>query len=314
MKAIPGTRQPNNKGRFGKRFLVVIFIVLSAVSAHAQTTAMEIETLLDIPAITYAQAARFVLEAADIAVIANPDEAFQYAADRKWLSNKTMPGDRAKLNEVSLLLIESFKLNGGLFYSVAKTPHYAYRELVYKQIILGRTDPEMDVSGEDFLYMVSRILSIKEADEQNQLIADGSEATHTDFFIGPLAEIIGFSRNGASFGGGFALGAGNGVAIGLRFFYGVDTESIHTMEIAVFMRFYLLGANASTGPFAQINVGASTHNHEHNAFPPVNVGAFSAGIAAGWRFLLAERWYLEPSLRLGYPYIVGGGVSFAYRL
>ncbi|MCL1929333.1 MAG: DUF3575 domain-containing protein [Treponema sp.] len=135
----------------------------------------------------------------------------------------------------------------------------------------------------------------------------------TDFFFAPLAEIVGYSRKGPSLGGGFALGAGNGVAIGARFLYAIDTETIHTMEITAFMRFYLLGANVCTGPFIQLNAGASIYNHEQGVYTPAEVGSLSAGIAAGWRFLLGERWYIEPSIRAGYPYIAGVGVSFAFR-
>ena len=136
----------------------------------------------------------------------------------------------------------------------------------------------------------------------------------TDIFIAPLAEVIGFSFKGPAFGGGFALGAGNGVAVGARFLYAVDTESIHTFEIAFFMRFYFKGADACTGPFGQLNIGAAIHEHEHAAFPITKLGVFSAGIAAGWRLPLGKRWYFEPSVRAGYPYLVGTGVAFAFRL
>ncbi|MCL1813864.1 MAG: hypothetical protein FWG29_10155 [Treponema sp.] len=194
MKAAPPTRQPNNKG---KRFLVVLFIVLSAVSAHAQTA---------------------------------------------------------------------------------------------EQPVYSAEGTEAGVANED------------------------SRSASPDFFIAPLAEIVGYSRIGPSFGAGFALGAGNGVAIGARFLYCADTESVYTMEITVFMRFYIQGADVCTGPFAQLNAGASIFNHEHSVSPPTEVGALSAGVAAGWRFLLAERWYVEPALRFGYPYMFGVGVAFAYRL
>ena len=144
--------------------------------------------------------------------------------------------------------------------------------------------------------------------------AHAQTADKPDFFIAPLTEVIGYSRQSASFGAGFALGAGNGVAIGARFLYGFDTESIHTIEIAAFMRFYFLGADVCTGPFIQLNAGASIHNHEQGVYTPAKAGALSAGVAAGWRFLLGERWYVEPALRFGYPYMFGVGVAFAYRL
>ena len=141
-----------------------------------------------------------------------------------------------------------------------------------------------------------------------------SEGSPPDFFIAPLAEVLGYSRKGPAFGGGLAVGAGSGVAIGLRFFYAIDTESINTMEITAFMRFYILADKACTGPFAQLNIGMALFNHKHAAFPPADVIAFSTGITAGWRFPLGKHWCLEPSVRAGYPYLAGAGVAFAFRL
>ena len=135
-----------------------------------------------------------------------------------------------------------------------------------------------------------------------------------DFFIAPLAELIGYSWDNVSIGAGFAIGAGNGIAIGARFLYAVDPESIHTMEIAVFMRAYLRGAQACTGSFIQLNAGASIYNHEHVVSLPAKVGALSAGIAVGWRLPLGQRTYIEYYVRAGYPYIYGGGVAFAFKL
>jgi len=135
-----------------------------------------------------------------------------------------------------------------------------------------------------------------------------------DFFIAPLAEVIGYGLENPSFGAGFALGAGNGVAIGARFFYTIDSESLHTIELAVFLRLYLRGHEVCTGPFVQIIIGAALHTHKHGALAFAGSGAISAGIAAGWRFPLGKRWYIEPSVRAGYPYIAGVGVSFAFRI
>ena len=68
----------------------------------------------------------------------------------------------ARLDGVSLLLMESFNIKGGIMYSLFRNPHYAYRELVYLDIIQGRVDPEMTVSGDLLLFLVNRILSRQE--------------------------------------------------------------------------------------------------------------------------------------------------------
>ena len=143
-------------------------ILLLPTMLFAQT-AQRVENLLGETAISWSTAAAFALEAADVQVFPNPDDAFRYTVERKWLPKKAVAGSQAKLNGVSLLLMRVFKLKGGWFYSMAKNPHYAYRELVYRDIITGRADPEMAVSGDDFLYMVNRILSIKENEKLSQV-------------------------------------------------------------------------------------------------------------------------------------------------
>lgn len=141
-----------------KIFLLMLCFGLVQVFLGAQTTADEMETLLASSAVSYAQASRFTLEAADVMVTADPAEAFRYASEQKWLPKKAAPGDTARLDAISLLIMRSFGIKGGLLYSISKSPHFAYRELVYRDIIQGRTDPAMNCSGETLLFIISRLL------------------------------------------------------------------------------------------------------------------------------------------------------------
>ena len=137
----------------------------------------------------------------------------------------------------------------------------------------------------------------------------------SDFFIAPLTEIIGYGRKAPAVGGGFALGAGDGVAIGFRLFYAFafGAESVNTLELALFMRFYPFGPKADTGLFVQANIGAVMYARENAVSFPAQAGSISAGLAAGWRFPFGNRWYIEPAVRTGYPYIFGAGVSAGFR-
>jgi hypothetical protein len=140
--------------------------ILCAGSLSAQSTAAEIETLLETKAVTYAQAARFLLEASETLTTSDPGEAFRHAQERNWLPKNALPDDSARLDAVSLLLMQSFGIKGGILYSITKAPHYAYRELSYGGAIQGRADPAMDVSGERLLFITSRILSQQEKEER----------------------------------------------------------------------------------------------------------------------------------------------------
>jgi len=124
-------------------------------------TASEIETLLATEALSYGQAASFVLRAADVAA---SGDAFDYAAGQHWLPAAANQDAVAKLDGVSLLIMRAFDMKGGAFYTLMKTPHYAYRELLYQNIIQGRVDPGMAVSGDLLLFIVNRALAQMEGE------------------------------------------------------------------------------------------------------------------------------------------------------
>ncbi|MDR0290356.1 MAG: hypothetical protein LBI06_05410 [Treponema sp.] len=128
---------------------------------HAQDASEEIETLLETSAVTYAQAARFLLEASDAMAINDREAAFRHAAEQNWLPKNAAANGPARLDGLSLLIMRSFNIKGGIMYSLVKNPHYAYLELVYKNIIQGRSDPAMHVSGERLLFFTSRALSLQ---------------------------------------------------------------------------------------------------------------------------------------------------------
>ena len=120
---------------------------------HAQT-ADQIETLLQTRAVTYEQATNFVFLAAEI----DQQNPFRYAQQEKWLAKNSMARDQINLKQVSLLIMQAFNIKGGPLYTITKNSHYAYREMVYQDIIQGRIDPGMTVSGEMLLFLVNRVL------------------------------------------------------------------------------------------------------------------------------------------------------------
>ena len=144
--------------------------------------------MLGTRALTYEQAAQFIFEAAGLAdthglsVISSPETAFRFAEEQNWLSKRAAPADKVQLQEVSLLLMQSFGIKGGLFYSLLKNPHFAYRELVYQEVIQGMVDREMMVSGDLMLFLVGRILSLQETEiesaidrEQRRIAAEAEQ-------------------------------------------------------------------------------------------------------------------------------------------
>jgi len=144
-----------------KKAIFIIAILAAIASPLYSQTAEKLEILLNEPKIIWSDAAAFVLEAADV-YTGNQDDSFYFALEKNWLPKNVFPGDSVRLNGLALLLMQSFDIKGGIFYSISKSPHHAYRELVYKNIIRGAVDPDMPVSGQQLLLLIGRILSIKE--------------------------------------------------------------------------------------------------------------------------------------------------------
>jgi hypothetical protein len=145
-----------------RRIFLFLFLGFLSANLFAQTAA-KLETMLNIPALRWSDVVSFIMEAADaqdVSVYSDQAAAFRFAAEQKWLPKNAAPDDTVRLKGIALLLMRAFNLKGGIFYSLSKSPHYAYRELAYKNII--RDDPGMPVSGAQLLLIVNRILSMKE--------------------------------------------------------------------------------------------------------------------------------------------------------
>ena len=142
--------------------IALCLLLMTQVFLPAQSTAQEIENLLELRAVTYSQAASFVLDAADIGTFRDPNSAFRFAAERGWLPRNSSPDQPARLDGFSLLVMRAFGLSGGVMYSIFGTPRYAYREMMYRGVIQGRAAPNMHVNGYDLLFFINRVLSITE--------------------------------------------------------------------------------------------------------------------------------------------------------
>jgi hypothetical protein len=142
-------------------------------------TASRMDEALSGGAVTYAQAAWFVLEAAEAGSGGSGDmeAAFDYATGQGWL--RANPAGKAaaagadlrdapvSLGELSFLIMKSFNLKGGYLYRIFQGQRtfgsrYAYRELRYQGFITGITDPALPVRGEQFFQILGKVLDREE--------------------------------------------------------------------------------------------------------------------------------------------------------
>lgn len=153
---------PCKRRRFFIPALVLLTALLSPATLQGQT-AKALDTILEKELISNAEAAWFVLAAAGLlGENASTSEAFTYAVSHKWLPQKAEAGAAARLDGLSLLIMQSFNIKGGLMYTFFPSGRYAYRALVSRSILQGFADPALPVSGEQFLFIMSRVLAYTE--------------------------------------------------------------------------------------------------------------------------------------------------------
>jgi hypothetical protein len=144
-----------NKSLFVTGFCC-LFIAPALLPAQ---TAKRLDGLLDSAEVNYAGAAMIVLPAAGLmGEDVSPEAAFAEALVRGLLPKKAKPDGAVRLGELAFLVMRAFNMKGGLFYTLFPGPRYAYRELVHRQLIQGRNDPALTLSGERLLRILGRMM------------------------------------------------------------------------------------------------------------------------------------------------------------
>lgn len=166
-----------------RRFRTVTLLCFFAfpVLVHAQT-AGELEALLQVPALTWAQTARFVLGAADLLPAelsgeAAEQRAFERARGNNWLPRNAEAAGIVNLQGTAYLVMRAFAIDGGIMYSLLPGPRYAYREMTGRGIIQGLADPGLSCSGARLIQIIGRALDYTGQDfETSSLAADFSDS------------------------------------------------------------------------------------------------------------------------------------------
>ena len=150
----------NNTARF---LLFSLFFFLAAFMpssfAFAQS-ASEMDAMLHADTVSAARAVRFVLGAADLlqsGISAAEAErvAYDMAASNGWIKAKS--DESITMRETAFLIMKAFNMKGGIMYSIFKNPRYAYREMVYRNLIPGRMNGNIKVTGSALLAILDRV-------------------------------------------------------------------------------------------------------------------------------------------------------------
>lgn len=127
-------------------------------------------------------------------------------------------------------------------------------------------------------------------------------------FVGLGIEGNANTREGFAFGGGLSGGVDldHQFSLGLKTAFSSNMDTVTTLESAAFFRYYL--PFKFSGLFAQAELGAAVFFEDGENYP-----ALLAGLAFGWRYNFGKNWYIEPSIRGGYPFAWGVGLLAGMR-
>ncbi|MCL2721912.1 MAG: hypothetical protein FWD47_11320 [Treponema sp.] len=141
-----------------------------------------------------------------------------------------------------------------------------------------------------------------------------AEFKREDIFIAASIETAPYNFDTLAFGTGLTFGYGTGAAIGLKLSCFFDTEGMNALELNFLMKYFFKGFKVNNGLFFQLMTGLVIFNRIDDFSFDTNKGSVTYGLGLGWRFLFGDKWYLEPMVRGGYPYIYSVGISGGIRL
>jgi len=140
------------------------------------------------------------------------------------------------------------------------------------------------------------------------MFSAGSLSALSGVFAGLGVEGNANTREGAALGGALSGGVDldHQFSLGLKTAFSSNMDTVTTLETSAFFRYYI--PLKIDGLFAQADIGAAFFFEDGKSYP-----AFLAGLSAGWRFYLNKNWYMEPSIRGGYPFFWGAGLIGGFR-
>jgi hypothetical protein len=137
--------------------------------------------------------------------------------------------------------------------------------------------------------------------------AIGFVHAQTNGFVAFGMESNANTRQDAAVGGSISLGLdlSHSLTLGLKTGFSHNIDTVSTLEPCALLRVYFPIKN--TLFYAQTELGCSIFFEHGESF-----AAFMGGLAFGCRFKLSRRFYMEPCLRTGYPFLWGAGLNFGF--
>ncbi|MBQ0051259.1 MAG: hypothetical protein KBT11_04240 [Treponema sp.] len=144
-----------------KVFVLLALTFLGLASLNAQS-AEKISSILKSQKITFGQAS--YLAAVGQGLVSDEDD-FSKAFDALKANgefSKKNQNDVISLKEYCNLCMKTAGIGGGLFYSITKSPRYAFKELQAKQILPSYADPDFTLNGYEAMAILNGCLNLAE--------------------------------------------------------------------------------------------------------------------------------------------------------
>lgn len=128
-----------------------------------------VSKMIESPCVTYEDAAYFC--AINLGLIQETDSANEalVALDReKVFSMPENPTANITYDAFANMCLKTWKIKGGLLYTITKSNRYAFKEMQYLGFIPNSEDPKSEVSGIQMLNMFTRCIEMAEKGSTNE--------------------------------------------------------------------------------------------------------------------------------------------------
>ncbi len=141
---------------------LIVLTLLGSATCLAQSNET-IDRLLSREVADFGSTVYMVLSAGDlIQDSASVDSAYGEYQSFGWQLGSKSADDSLTVSELSYLIMKSLNVSGGFMYAIFPSPRYAFRELVYKNVLSRQIAPGSIVSGEEVLRYLGAVLRLKE--------------------------------------------------------------------------------------------------------------------------------------------------------
>lgn len=143
-----------------KRLAIVVIVSATAMAAFGQSNEF-LDSLVQSKAVTFGQVSYLVLVSSDnIGEDTDVGRAFEFLQHVGWAPRRAKVDATIRLDEYALILSRAFDIRGSLMARLFPSPHYAYHSLASLEVIQGKSDPSMSVSGVQAIQMLGRVFDV----------------------------------------------------------------------------------------------------------------------------------------------------------